>query len=178
MMNIKKIKGFTVIELMIVMGVMGILLAVGLPGLQDTISRISTNTQAKTLVSSLNFARSEAIKRGTLVSICSSSSGTDCAANSWADGWIVFVDNNGDANGAAGSVDVGDEVLRVYQGLGGNSLSFTAGLQQYDPQGFGTNAAARTFLLCPEDGNSANAQSVEISITGRGRRIHEGLVCP
>lgn len=178
MMNIKKIKGFTVIELMIVVGVIGILLAVGLPGLQDTMSRISTNTQAKTLVSSLNFARSESIKRGTLVSICSSSSGTDCAANSWADGWIVFVDNNGDATGAAGSVDVGDEVLRVYQGLGGNSLSFTASLQQYDPQGFGTNAAARTFLLCPEDGNSANAQSVEISITGRGRRIHEGLVCP
>lgn len=178
MMNIKKIKGFTVIELMIVVGVIGILLAVGLPGLQDTISRIGTNTQAKTLVSSLNFARSESIKRGTIVSICSSSSGTDCAADSWADGWIVFVDNNGDANGAVGSVDVGDEVLRVYQGLGGNSLTFTADLQQYDPQGFGTNAAARTFLLCPEDGNSANAQSVEIAVTGRGRRIHEGLVCP
>ena len=178
MMNIKKINGFTVIELMIVVGVLGILIAVGLPSLQDTISRISTNTQAKTLVSSLNFARSEAIKRGALVSICSSSSGTDCAANSWADGWIVFVDNNSDANGAAGSVDAGDEVLRVYQGLGGNSLTFSASLQQYDPQGFGTNAAARTFLLCPEDGNSANAQSVEISITGRGRRIHDGLVCP
>ena len=53
MMNIKKIKGFTVIELMIVVGVIGILLAVGLPGLQDTVNRISTNTQAKTLVSSL-----------------------------------------------------------------------------------------------------------------------------
>lgn len=178
MMNFRKIKGFTVVELMIVVGVMGILLAVGLPGLQDTISRIGTNTQAKTLVSSLNFARSEAIKRGNLVSICSSSSGTDCVADAWADGWIVFVDNNSDANGAAGSVDVGDEVLRVYQGLGGNTLTFTADLQQYDPQGFGTNAAARTFLLCPEDGNSANAQSIEISLTGRGRRIHEGLVCP
>lgn len=177
-MNIKKIKGFTVIELMIVVGVVGILLAVGLPGLQDTISRIGTNAQAKTLISSLSFARSEAVKRGAVVSICSSSSGTDCVANTWADGWIVFVDNNGDANGAAGSVDAGDEVLRVYQDLGGNTLTFTANLQQYDPQGFGTNAASQTFLLCPEDGNSENAQSIEVSITGRGRRIHEGLVCP
>lgn len=91
---------------------------------------------------------------------------------------MVFVDNNGDATGGAGSVDAGDEVLRVYQGLGGNTLSFDAALQQYDAQGFGSNTAIRTFLLCPQDGNSVNAQSVEISMTGRGRRIHEGLMCP
>lgn len=176
-MNINEIKGFTVIELMIVVGVIGILLAVGLPGLQDTIARMSVNSQAKSLVASLNFARSEAIKRGTLVSVCASANGTDCAADAWSDGWIVFVDANEDATGAAGSVDAGDEVLRVYQGLSSGTLEFTAALQQYDAQGFGTNAAAATFLLCPEDGNSLNAQAVEISMTGRGRRIHEGLDC-
>lgn len=177
MMNINKIKGFTVIELMIVVGVIGILLAVGLPGLQDTISRIGTNSQAKTLVASLSFARSEAIKRGRLVTVCGSDSGTDCAADSWGDGWIVFVDANEDADGATGSIDAGDEILRVYQGLGNNTLEFTADMQQYNAQGFGANEAAETFLLCPEDDNSLNAQSVEISMTGRGRRIHEGLDC-
>jgi len=176
-MNINKIKGFTVIELMIVVGVIGILLAVGLPGLQDTIARISTNSQAKALVASLNFARSEAVKRGTLVTLCGSASGTDCAADSWSDGWIVFVDANEDADGAVGSVDVGDDVLRVYQGLRGGTLEFTAAMQQFDAQGFGANAAAATFLLCPDDDNSLNAQSVEISMTGRSRRIHEGLDC-
>lgn len=177
-MIIKKIKGFTVIELMITVAVIGILLAVGLPGFQDTISRIGTNSQAKTLVASLNFARSEAIKRGIPVSVCGSSTGTDCAVDSWNDGWIVFVDSNNDADGAGGSVDAGDTVLRLYQDLGGNALTFTAALQQYDSQGFGLNTAAQTFLLCPADGDANNAQSVEISITGRGRRIHTGLVCP
>lgn len=176
-MNIKGIKGFTIIELMLVVSVIGILIAVGLPSLQDTVNRISTNTQAKTLVSSLSFARSEAIKRGSVVSICASSDGTDCAADAWGDGWAVFIDNNGDADGAAGSIDVGDQILRVYQGLGSNSLVFDADIQQFDPRGFGTNAGVRTFLLCPEDDNAANAQSVEISLTGRGRRIHEGLDC-
>lgn len=89
----------------------------------------------------------------------------------------MFVDANEDADGATGSVDAGDEVLRVHQGLRNGTLEFTADLQQYDAQCFGTNAAAATFLLCPEDDNSLNAQSVEISMTGRGRRIHEGLDC-
>lgn len=176
-MNINKVKGFTVIELMIVVSVIGILLAVGLPGLQDTIVRVSINTHIKTLVSSLNFARSEAIKRGALVSVCASASGTDCAADSWGDGWLIFVDNNGDADGAAGSIDVGDEILRVHQSLGSNVMVFTADIQQFDPRGFGVGAGIGTFLLCPIDGNAANAQSVEISITGRGRRVHDGLDC-
>ena len=177
MMNMNEIKGFTVIELMIVVGVIGILLAVGLPGLQDTVSRMSTNSQAKALVASLNFARSEAIKRGGVVSVCASSSGSDCAADAWSDGWIVFVDADEDATGGAGSVDAGDEVLRVYQGLRSGTLEFSEAMQQHDAQGFATNTAVATFLLCPEDGNSANAQSVEIALTGRGRRIHEGLDC-
>lgn len=176
-MNIKNSKGFTVVELMLVTGVLAILLTLGLPSLRDTIDAITINSQAKTLVSSLNYARSEATKRGGLVSVCGSASGTDCAADSWSSGWIVFVDNNLDADGAAGSVDAGDVILRVYQDLGGNELTFSADLQQYDSQGFGSNAGTVTFLLCPEDDDSDNAQSVEISVTGRGRRIHEGLAC-
>lgn len=176
-MNIGKNTGFTVIELMITVGVIDILLTVGLPGLQGTISHIGTNNQAKTLVASLNFARSEAIKRGIPVSVCGSTDGVDCAAASWSDGWIVFVDSNSDAEGATGSVDAGDIVLLVYQGLGGNALTFTAALQRYDSRGLGLNPAVQTFLLCPADSNADNAQSVEISITGRGRRIHTGLAC-
>lgn len=176
-MNINKIKGFTVVELMVTVSIVGILLAVGLPSLQDTMDRVETNSQIKSLVASLNFSRSEAIKRGVEVSVCPSSSGTDCAVDTWSDGWLVFVDVNDDANGAAGSVDVGDTVLRVYQGLGRNVLTYSAAIQQYNSQGFGTNSASQTFLLCPENGDANNAQSVEVSVTGRGRRIHTGLNC-
>ncbi len=176
-MSVRHARGFTVIELMIVVGVVGILLAVGMPSLQETINSITTNSAAKTLVASLSYARSEAVKRGRIVSVCASDSGTDCAANSWGDGWIVFVDENEDADGVAGSVDAGDSVLRVYQGAGSNVLTFTDDMQQFDSQGFGLNTTTNTFLLCPEDLNSANAQSVELSITGRARRIHTGLDC-
>lgn len=176
-MRVKHSSGFTVIELMIVIGVVGILLAVGLPSLQDTINSINANSAAKTLVASLNYARSEAVKRGAVVSVCGSSSGTDCDAGSWSEGWIVFVDENSDADGEAGSVDAGDPVLRVYQGSGASVLTTTAAMQQFDAQGFGLNTTTNTYLLCPVDANSANAQSVELSVTGRARRIQEGLDC-
>jgi type IV fimbrial biogenesis protein FimT len=176
-MNIYKIKGFTIVELMVTVGIVSILLAVGLPSLQETMDRVDTNSQIKSLVASLNFARSEAVKRGVEVSVCPSSLGIDCAADTWSDGWLVFVDANDDADGTAGSVDLGDTVLRVYQYSGNNILTYSAAIQQYNSQGFGTNDASQTFLLCPGSGDANNAQSLEVSVIGRGRRINTGLSC-
>lgn len=174
--------GLTAIELLIVLAIAGILLAVSLPGFQATVERITTSSQAKTLLSALNYARSEAIRRRTVVTICGSSNGADCNAGAWSTGWIVFVDNNGDANGAAGSVDPVDVVLRVYTEMAGNSsLSYPSAMLQYDSQGFGLNIPTtplQRFLICPGSGIGEHAQAIDMSITGRGARNNTGLVCP
>jgi type IV fimbrial biogenesis protein FimT len=171
--------GFTLIELLITASIIGILTALSIPSFLDTVESMTTNSQAKTILSTLNLARSEAIKRGTRVGICASNDGTDCAAGAWSNGWIVIVDNNGDANGAAGSVDVGDEIIRVYDALGaGSVMTFTVNLFEYNSQGFNATGALQTILICPGSNNSANARSIELSPSGRGRRIEVGLVCP
>jgi len=60
-------------------------------------------------LTSLNLARSEAIKGNVRVTLCVSSNGTSCAASGgWELGYIVFRDLN--SNGA---VDSDDTVLRV-----------------------------------------------------------------
>jgi len=127
----------------------------------------------------LNLARSEAIKRGTNVAICASNDGLDCDEDAWSEGWLVFVDTNGDADGTSGSVDVNDPIIRVFDTLGaGSALTFTTDLFEYDAQGFNALQTAQTFKLCPSTNNVNNARSIEIGISGRGRRVETGLACP
>lgn len=174
-----KIKGFTLIELLFTLAIMGVLMALSLPSFQDTLESSNTNSQIKVLLTTLNLARSEAIKRGSNVAICASSDGTDCEADVWSDGWIVFLDNNGDADGDAGSIDNGDVIIRVYDTQGSSAnLSSTVDLFEYNSQGFSATAGVQTMKICPTSDNADNARSIEIGASGRGRRIETGLTCP
>jgi type IV fimbrial biogenesis protein FimT len=171
--------GFTLLEMLITLSILGILASLAVPSLMDTFNRMAVASAGRSINTALGLARSEAVKRGRNVSICPSSSGTDCAAGSWAAGWIVFVDANGDANGAAGSVDNGDEVIRVFAALAdiAVTISPSTNLLSYSNKGYGTLTAVTTFKLCPVDGDSDNARQVEISVSGRARTITSGVTC-
>ncbi len=100
--------GFTLIELMIGITVAAILLGIGIPSFQDTIRRNRVTTQTNVVISALAVARSEAVKRGTPVTLCPAlgRSGDDqnkCSGDDkWAaNGWIVF----SDVRGTLGTVD-------------------------------------------------------------------------
>ena len=76
-----------------------ILLGLAVPSLQGLMSGSQLSATTNTLVYSLQTARSEAIKRGTTVGVCTSN--TPLAANATCDsgagydsGWIVFVDGD------------------------------------------------------------------------------------
>lgn len=166
------------IELLVVMAILSILLAVSLPNFQDMIESNSTNSQAKLFLTTLNLARSEAIKRGGNVAICASDDGTDCDQNAWEEGWIVFFDANGDANGSAGSLDANDTLIRVFDSLGSNNvITFSVDLFEYNNLGFSATGGTQTLLICPASENAANARSIVIGPSGRGRRVEDGLAC-
>ena len=90
-------QGFSIIELMIVLAVLGVLTAVAIPNFSQMIAnnRISTNTN--TFIGAFSYARSEAVGRGSSVSV-SSLSGT----SAWDSGLIVWQDTNADGNYDAG----------------------------------------------------------------------------
>ena len=175
-----RIRAFTLLEMLITLSILGILAAMSVPSLMDTVERMAVTSAARSINTALGLARSEAVKRGRNVSICPSTSGTDCSAGNWASGWIVFIDANGDADGATGSVDSGDEVLRVFTALGDLTMtaSPTTNLLSYNNKGFGNLSAMVTFTLCPVDKTAANAKAVEISLSGRARTISTGVTCP
>ena len=74
--------GFTVIELLIVLILVGILATIAAPNLRDFVVRNRLKTVASDLHFSLTLARSEAIKRNAAVSV--EQNGGD-----WSQGWSV-----------------------------------------------------------------------------------------
>lgn len=91
--------GFTAIELLVTVGIVGVLAALAAPNFSVLIERWRVRQAAEQLQSTLHYARSEAIKRGGRVVIqkipnntngCTTASST----RAWDCGWIVCHDTN------------------------------------------------------------------------------------
>jgi type IV fimbrial biogenesis protein FimT len=86
------IKGFSLIELIITLTVVGILVALAAPGMQRFFSDNRLTTQINDLLADISLARSEAIKRNTSTGMCvTAANGTSCVTSgNWANGWLVY----------------------------------------------------------------------------------------
>jgi type IV fimbrial biogenesis protein FimT len=88
--------GFTIFELVVVMGIVAIIAIIGVPSYKyvTTANRIATEVNA--MLADMRYARTEAVRQGLPVVICSSNDQQTCAANNnaWESGWIIFADPN------------------------------------------------------------------------------------
>ena len=161
-----KNKGLTMIELMITLALAGILIASAAPSFRTSIQNNRMVTQINELQTSLNLARSEAIKRNDNVTVCQSDDGASCTGGDWEDGWIIFVDIDFD-----GSVDAldGDTVIRVDGVISGdNTLAFDQARVIYARDGFARPNSSGTFTLCDTRG-SEQARGLVVGVSGRPR---------
>ena len=83
--------GFTLLELMVTVFVLGVLLGVGVPSFFETIRSNRATADTNELVSALSIARSEAVRRGARVTLCGTSNGASCDG-AWGQRWMLFVD--------------------------------------------------------------------------------------
>lgn len=86
--------GFTLLELMVAMAVAGILLVMALPAFNAMLRSYRVNAAANELVGAANLARSEAIQRGSRVTLIPcrwDETAASCAGGSaWRDGWALI----------------------------------------------------------------------------------------
>ena len=98
-------RGFTVFELIVAMTIAALLVTVAIPSFVTVVRNSNQIGAANEFLSSLHLARDLAITRNVRVTVCTSSSGEACQDVGWDEGWIVFVDTDGN-----GQVS-GDEVI-------------------------------------------------------------------
>ena len=157
--------GVTLIELLVVVAIAAIVAQASFPELSDIMKNNSSAAQINELRTSLAFARSEAVYRNSPVVLCKSVNGRSCqdAGDMWQEGWIVFVDHNG--NGAV-EADNGDKVLSRHSGNSTEfTLSFAPPRVSYAGLGMTTQGVNGTYVLC-DDRGATYAKGLIISVFG------------
>jgi type IV fimbrial biogenesis protein FimT len=81
--------GFTLVELMVVVAVIAILAVIAAPGMTAMINNGRATGQAEELVTSMQLARAEAVRRNARVTICASTDGASCASTTTWSSWII-----------------------------------------------------------------------------------------
>ena len=165
-LGMKKGKGLTLIELVVTLAVALILLTMGIPMFSSITANNRATTQTNSIVTALQVGRSEAVKRGVMVSVCSKNSGsTACAGNNdWLNGMLVFEDLDED-----GSYDNGTEdLLAVMDPFSGKpSVSGSASVISFTVTGL-TDLASEQTICVSQSGATGSTpfRVVRVSVTG------------
>ena len=174
---------------MITLAVAAILLVIAVPSFRDLMHRSQVSSASNELLASLAYARTEAINRGQLVSMCPSANGAaTCAGGKVFDsGWIVYTYPAGAASAnvayAASSILLRATTIRPGVSMQSNNATVIT----FGQQGQLKPSTALTFVTCFRTGSSGTGQSTakvpgaQLDVNGSGsvttKALADGANC-
>lgn len=168
-------RGFTLIESLITIAIASIMLAMGVPSLQNMLERNAVAGHVNNFIGTINFARSEAMKRGVPVVMCASANAetsdtpTCSGGVAYANGWIVFADRNSDNVMSAANSDVLLRVQGAFTDSGGITQS-PVGKLVFRSTGL-MRSGASTVTFESRSAAAAQQRRVCVTLSGRTRSI-------
>ena len=169
----KKQNGFTLLELIIAIAIVGILASIAVPSYSTFISKNRLSSVYNGLAGTISLARLEAVKRSQVITLCISNDQATCdptTATNWGAGYIVFADLDGD-----GIVDITsdpattDTVLKV-EPAANSTISITS-TDFGSRLSFAPRGRLRTqgsIVICNGD-NTKESLALNLWVTGLGR---------
>jgi type IV fimbrial biogenesis protein FimT len=169
-MNMESKKGFTLIELLITIVVVSVLLATAVPSVMQMVKNNRATTQANKLVTAIQLARNEAVKRGSRTTICAANTNlNNCSGNTdWSNGWIVFSNLDNDLSADTGTnacLETEDCLVRASDGVTNSVLTGDDSAIHFLPTGLTDNGPV-TFLLKTDDCKFEQERSIIVTLQG------------
>ncbi len=164
-------RGFTLVEALTVVAVLSVLATIALPSFDFLLGRSASLAAETEFVAALNYARSEALRRGLPVALTATA---PVVANGFGGGWTVWVDSNGN-----GAYDHDEPVIRRRDAFPANlSLGDGSANQVYfTGQGFLSGGAALQFKACSSAASGNTGYRVTV-LPGGVVDVLEQVSCP
>lgn len=160
--------GFTLLDLLIAMTILGILFGIAIPSLKDAVARGQAVSVRSAITTTLFDALRHATVLGREIVVCPAN-GAQCAGGKdWSHGWIAFIDSDGNRLRS-----LGEQIVRQQDALpAGVRLHGSIGRPRIVYQPNGGNAGSNiTFTLCDRRGPK-HALALILSNGGRLRSDH------
>jgi type IV fimbrial biogenesis protein FimT len=168
-----RMAGFTVTELVMVMTIIGIITAIGVPSFKYVTVSNRISSEVNGLLGDMQFARSQALKQGLTVTVCSSSNSTTTnptcniggAGDVWNTGWIVFLDSNFNQQ-----VDPGEQVIRVQPPFNSDDTMTSVGYPAatYNRLGYAPTPLGTPVNIALHDATNTQTYTRCLAITASG----------
>ncbi len=166
--------GFSLVELIVIITLSSILLTLAFLVYNHLIFDLRLFNLIDRVLSTLNYAQSEAIRRQSVITLCKSKDGKNCSGN-WKDGWIILISNHSTSS-------VSQNLLRVFPALSHREFLEWHGFHsdnylQLFPDGSIQNGH---FILRVNRLSNKMSRFIKISPTGRIRiegETHKNQAC-